>query len=230
MSVVGADLEKLRGALFLAGLNEGEFKRFARETAILSVRPGDVLFREGDAAHAFYFVLDGWAALFREHENGERTAVHLVGPLESFAEAVIARGARYPVSAEAATDLRVARIETERFRDLMTRSPDLALSIVAAIYGKLRRLVERIEQDRGWSPQRRVAAFLYMFSGAESGSCHFELPVEQRYVAARLSMTPTTFSRALSGLASIGIHARRRKIVVSDVGRLRRFAQDGERP
>ncbi|WBT39322.1 MULTISPECIES: Crp/Fnr family transcriptional regulator [Hyphomicrobium] len=222
------DLEMLRGALFLSGLSESDFKKFAAETPIVTLSAGEILFHQGDVATAFYFVLDGWAALFREGSDGERTAIHLIGPGESFAEAVLAREAHYPVSAEAATDLRLARIDTARFRALILQSPELSLSIIAAVFGKLRRLVARIEQDQEWSPQRRVAAFLHKICGDNDGICRFELPVEQRYIAARLSMTPATLSRALSELAAIGVEAKRRRIVVSDVSRLARFVNQDE--
>lgn len=222
------DLEMLRGALFLAGLPESEFQKFASETPIVTVPAGCSLFHQGGPAKAFYFVLDGWAAIFREGDDGERTAIHLVGPGESFAEAMLVPEARYPVSAEAATDLRAARIDTAQFRSLITRSPELALSIIAVVFGKLRHLVSRIEQDQEWSPQRRIAAFLHRICGDKNGTCHFELPLEQRYIAARLSMTPATFSRGLADLAGVGVEARRRKITVRDVGRLAKFVNRNE--
>ncbi|MCC7250315.1 Crp/Fnr family transcriptional regulator [Hyphomicrobium sp.] len=226
--VAGRDLEMLRNALFLSGAPEDAFQTFAAKTPVVTLSSGEPLFNQDDPATAFYFVLEGWVAVFREGPDGSRTAIHLVGPGESFAEAVLAREARYPASAEAATDLRVARIDTTRFRDLILQSPELALSIIGAVFAKLRRLVGRIEQDQEWSPQRRVAAFLHRICGDKNGICRFELPVEQRYIAARLSMTPATFSRALADLAAVGVEARRRKIVVSDVSRLARFVNHDE--
>lgn len=221
--LAGRDLEMLRNALFLNGASEAELQQFASKTPVVTLSSGDIIFQQDDPATAFYFVLDGWVAVFREGQDGDRIAIHLVGPGESFAEAVLAREARYPASAEAVTDLRIARIDTARFRDLIIQSPELSLSIIAAVFGKLRKLVARIEQDQGWSPSRRVAAFLHRICGERDGVCSFELPVEQRYIAARLSMTPATFSRALAELSAIGVEAKRRKIIISDVDRLSRF-------
>ncbi len=224
--VVGHDLDMLRRALFLSGISEEALQRFASTTPVTTFSSGQIIFHQDDPATAFYFVLDGWAAVFREGQDGGRTAIHLVGPGESFAEAVLARDARYPASAEAATDLRIARIDTARFRDLIVQSPELSLSIISAMFGKLRHLVARIEQTQRWSPSRRIAAFLHRICGEEAGLCSFELPVEQRYIAARLSMTPATFSRALAELSAIGVEAKRRKIVINDVDRLSRFVNE----
>lgn len=222
------DLEMLRGALFLTGLCEDDLQKFAAETPIVTLTAGQILFHQDDPATAFYFVIEGWVAIFREGAEGERTAIHLVGPGDSFAEAVLAPATRYPVTAEAATDMRAARIETARFRGLILQSPELALSIIAAVFGKLRRLVMRIEQDQEWPPQRRVAAFLHRICGDKDGACQFELPVEQRYIAARLSMSPETLSRALGDLAAVGVEAKRRRIIVRDVARLARFVNQTE--
>ena len=226
--VVGRDLEMLRTALFLNGASEEALQSFATTTPVVTLSSGEIIFHQDDPETSFYFVLEGWVAVFREGEDGDRTAIHLVGPGESFAEAVLAREACYPASAEAATDLRVARIDTARFRDLIVKSPELSLSIIAAVFGKLRRLVARIEQDQGWPPQRRVAAFLHRICGEQNGLCSFELPIEQRYIAARLSMTPATFSRALAELSAIGVEAKRRKIIISDVDRLSRFVHHNQ--
>ncbi|HEX7074827.1 MAG TPA: Crp/Fnr family transcriptional regulator [Hyphomicrobiaceae bacterium] len=222
------DVLKLRRAPFLAGLGAEELDAFASSLEVATLSAGQTLFSQGDPATAFYFVLDGWVALFRDGPEGERTAIHLVGPGESFAEALLAHEARYPVTAEAAADLRVAVISIARFRSLITQSPELALSIISAVLVKLRALVSRIEQDQEWPPQRRIAAFLYRTCMANGGACQFELPVEQRYIAARLSMTPATLSRALSDLAAIGVEARRRKVVITDVGRLARFVNQDQ--
>jgi CRP-like cAMP-binding protein len=222
------DLELLREALFLSGLSDSAFQEFAAETPVVTLAAGQVVFHQGDPATAFYFVLDGWIAVFRERADGERTAIHLVGPGDSFAEAILAHEAEYPATAEAATAVRLARIDTARFRHLIADSPELALSIISTAFAKLKRLVARIEQDQGWPPSRRVAAFLYKICPDKDGFARFELPVEQRYIAARLSMTPATLSRALGELASIGVDAKRRKIIVSDVRRLERFANAGD--
>ncbi len=226
--VVGDDLKMLRTALFLSGISEEALQQFASKTPVVTHASGEILFHQGDAATAFFFVLEGWVAIVREGPDGGRTAIHLVGAGESFAEAVLARQAHYPASAAAATDVRVARIDTARFRDLILQSPELALSVIAAVFGKLRRLVGRIEQDQEWSPQRRVAAYLHRICSGKEGLCRFELPVEQRYIASSLSMTPATLSRALAELAAVGVEARRRKIVVSDVRRLAQFVNHDE--
>lgn len=222
------DRHTLRTAKIFAGLSESDFRRVGGEPRLITLSPGQSLFEEGEQAQWFFVVLEGWVTLFRDRPDGARTVIHLFGPGESFAEALILPDSRYPVSAEAASGLRIAKFETARFRAFVSANPHLALSIIAATFRQLRNLVDQIEHQKGWSPRRRVASFLVRMCRPADGSCRFDLPVEQRLIAARLSMTPATLSRTLSRLADLGVDARRGQITVRDVERLSRFANGDE--
>lgn len=222
-SVGPKELSKMRDAGFFAAIDTSCADSTSRGLSVVSLQAGQMLFLESEIASAFYFVLKGWIALFREQESGTRAAIHLLGPNESFGEALLQEGSRYPVSAEAATCVDLVRIDSRKFREQVLAEPQLALAIVEATFIKNKRLVDRILQDQTWSPQRRIAAFLCRFCTETSGCCKFALPVEQRFIAARLSMSPSTFSRSLAELASIGVVARRGQITISDPSRLRRF-------
>ena len=217
------ELARMRDAGFCAAVDGSSGEGASRGLSVVTMASGRMLFNEGEKATAFYFVLSGWAALFREQQSGTRAAIHLLGPNESFGEALLREGSCYPVSAEAATCLRLVRIDCRQFRAQVLAEPKLALAIVEATLAKNKRLVDRIIQDQTWSPQRRVASFLCRFCSNTDSRCDFDLPVEQRYIAARLSMSPSTFSRSLVELDRIGVIARRGRIMVRDADRLHRF-------
>jgi len=223
------ELAKMRNAGFFAVLNTADADGASRFMSCVSLPAGQLVFIEGDTASAFFFVLSGWAALFREHESGTRAAIHLLGPNESFGEALLQEDSRYPVSAEAATDLELVRVDCRRFREQVIANPKLALAIVEATLAKNKSLVDRILQDQTWSPAKRVAAFLCRFCTSKSGRCEFDLPVEQRFIAARLSMSPSTFSRSLSELNHVGVRAWRGRIKITDTGQLHRFIDAAHR-
>jgi CRP-like cAMP-binding protein len=223
-------LASMRDAGFFATFDLTGRDGALRGLSVVSLQAGRMLFNEGEPAAAFYFVVKGWAALFREHETGQRAAIHLLGPNESFGEALLQEGSRYPVSAEAATDLELVRVDCRGFRQQVLSQPPLALAIVEATLAKNKRLIDRILQDQTWSPPRRIAAFLCRFCAKSSGSCEFELPVEQRFIAARLSMSPSTFSRSLGELELIGISARRGRITVRDAAWLHSFVSGASSP
>lgn len=218
----------LRQASIFAELDDGVFATLAGNARVLTWNKGETLFHQGDPATAFFVVRDGWVTLLRDTSDGVRTLIKLIGPGESFAEALIGAGARYPVTAEAATPLSAARFDCARFRTLLTDNPDLALSIVAATFRQMQRLIDQIEGLKSWSVERRVADMMlqmYQSLGAPGGG--FILPVEQTLIAARLSITPSTLSRTLRKLAPLGVAADRGRIVLRDPARLAAFVEDG---
>lgn len=222
----GSDQRVLRQSRLFAGLANDEFELLTRDHRVLTLDAGQVLFEQGAPADVFFVVLEGWVVLFRDQANGNRVVIHLFGPGDSFAEALILPDVTYPASAEAASPLRVARFDTRAFRTFITASPGLALAVIAGTFKQLHTLVDRIEHSSEWSPRRRVAAFLLKMCRSDEAPCRFELPVEQRLIAARLSMTPSTFSRTLAKLGTLGVEAKRGQIVIHDVRRLARFVTE----
>lgn len=243
--IASRDWRQIRSAVPFASLNDGDFALITDRVRCEARQEGQTLFFQDEPAEAFFVVLDGWVVLSRDSSDGTRTVIKIVGPGESFAEAMIADGARYPVGAEAACPLRVARFETARLRALVADTPSLGLSIVAATFRQMQRLVDQIEHLKSWPADRRVAAMLLQMcdrarrddrlpcdrAGGEAGACRFELPISQRLIAAKLSITPSTLSRSLKRLESLGVTADRGCIDIADTGRLARFVagQDADR-
>ncbi len=223
------DWPKIRKASMFASLNEDDFRLIAGNPWCETYRKGQTLFFEGEPARAFYLVLDGWILLLRDKSDGTRTVIKLLGPGESFAEALVVEGERYPVSAEAASPLRVARFDSATFRALVAANPGLSLSMIAATFRQMRRLLDQIEHLKSWPVERRVAKMLLdMCGSADAGSHSFTLPVEQALIAARLSVSPPTFSRTLRKLGGLGVEAKYGRITIHDLARLAAFvAEDG---
>ncbi|SMH36648.1 Crp/Fnr family transcriptional regulator [Azospirillum agricola] len=229
------DWRRIRAASVFASLGDEDFRLIAGEPRCDARPEGQSLFFQDEPADAFFVVLDGWAVLSRDTSDGVRTVIKIVGPGESFAEALIAEGARYPVGAEAASPLlRVARFETARLRALVAANPGLGLSIVTATFRQMQRLVEQIEHLKSWTIERRVAAMLLQMCGdcpanGAADGCRFELPIGQTLIAARLAITPSTLSRTLKGMKALGVEARRGHIAIRERDRLTRFVA-GQKP
>lgn len=224
-----ADRRLVRTASMFGSLPDNEANLLMEVARTVTLTKGQTLFVEGDPGEAFFIVLEGWAVLSRDASSGVRTLIKLIGPGESFAESMLAPDARYPVSGEAATPLRVARFSTERFRTLVTQWPGLGLSIVAATFRQMHRLVDQIEHLKSWSVERRVADMLLQIHHAMGAPGEgFTLPVEQTLIAARLAITPSTFSRSLRKLAPLGVRARRGRITLEDPAGLAAYAAAGE--
>ena len=93
---------------------------------------GDTLFHQGDPADSFFVLLGGWVKLYRVTHDGNEAVVGVFKPGETFAEAAMFLGGRYPVSAEVVTNARVLRVDGKMLRRRITEQPELALSMLAS--------------------------------------------------------------------------------------------------
>jgi CRP-like cAMP-binding protein len=218
-----ADWNLIRSARLFASLEEEDLRAIVASPRIEQLAEGRTLFLQGTPANAFFIMLDGWVVLTRRQADGERAVVKLVGPGESFAEALIVQGARYPVSAEAATQARLLRIDTAAIRTLVVSNPRIALAIVAACHKQLHELIEQVEHIKTWSARRRLACFILNAVSVKEGPATVTLPVDRALIAARLGMTPSTLSRTLAALEPLGIVVHGREVTVADVAGLSSF-------
>ncbi|MGB3864323.1 MAG: Crp/Fnr family transcriptional regulator [Xanthobacteraceae bacterium] len=189
---------------------------------------GELLFQQGDPATCCYLVLDGWVKLYRQTADGDEVVVSLFTAGESFAEAMMFRGSRYPATAEAVTSVRLLHIDGQLLRDAILRDPQLSFDMLAASSLHLRRLVEQVEQLKAQSAPKRIASFLMSLTVARRGPARIELPYEKLLIANRLGMKPESFSRALRQLRGVGVFVEREFVRIDDVGRLSGFVEGGE--
>ncbi len=189
---------------------------------------GALLFQQGQLADAFYVILDGWVKLSRMSADGDETIVGVFSRGESFAEAAMFLGGRYPVNAEIISSCRLVRIDAAVFRTLIHDEPDLALAMLASSSRHLKFLVEQIEQIKLLSAPRRIADFLAGLCSSEGGACVVTLPYEKSLIANRLGMKPESFSRALAKLRSVGVEVERDHVAIADVAMLAEYARRGD--
>jgi len=224
------DLEILKSLPFFSGLDVPDIKALEPSIGIVCAQAGQQLFEQGNESNAFFVVLSGWLLLARCDQDGNRTAIKLIGPGESCAEPTLVEGARYPVSGEIVAPARIARIATSYVRNLIVERPGLGIAIISSTYRHLQGLLDRIEQGEGWPPHRRVAAFLLSYSRNKGQGQSFRFPLEQRLIAESLGMTASTFSRALAQLESVGVASNRGQITIDDPCALARIASGAPLP
>lgn len=186
---------------------------------------GTVLFQQGAPAESFFVILDGWVKVFRITPEGTEAVVGVFRRGETFAEAAIFLGGRYPVCAEVVTNSRLLAIDGESFRRRIRQEPDLALAMLASSSQHLKFLVEHIEQIKVLDAPQRVADFLLRLCGQREGPCTVELPYEKSLIAKRLGMKPESLSRALAKLRPLGVTVEREVVAIADATALRQHVE-----
>jgi len=225
MALALEDWNRIRSARVFTSLSEDDFRIVVGAPREEVLAEGRTLFVQGAPATAFYLVLEGWIVLIRRQADGDRAVVKLVGPGESFAEALVAQGVHYPVTSEAATAVRLVRFDTATFRTHIVNNPRIALAIIAACYRQLHELIEHLEHVKTWSTRRRLACFILNAAPSRSGPATIELPVDRGLIAARLGMTASTLSRTFGLLLPLGVSTEGRTVHVADLAALSRFVE-----
>lgn len=198
-------------------LNTAHVTRFDR---------GQTIFLQGESANAIYIVADGWAKLYRIAPSGTEAVVGVFTKGRSFGEAVAFRKDVYPVSAEAATDCTLIRIEADAFLREIRKSPEVAIAMLSATFMHLHNLVNQIEALKARTGAQRVAEFLCELATCTEGVCEVVLPYDKVLIAGRLGMKPESLSRAFSKLKSLGVTIRQNTASIDDIKRLRSYAEE----
>lgn len=222
------DLAILARVPLFAGVEPGSLADLLAETSIRSFDRSALLFVEGEPAARFYVVLDGWVRLYRQTVDGRESVIALFARGESFAEAVMFLGGRFPVSGAVVDEARLLVIPAEPFRRALQGNNELCFKMMASMAVHLRRLVGQVEQLTMRSSTERLAQFLLKLArdGAESAIVY--LPYDKGLIAARLGMQPETLSRALAKLRPLGVETRGSRVTIRDFEALRRHCVRGD--
>jgi CRP/FNR family transcriptional regulator, dissimilatory nitrate respiration regulator len=224
--LTGGDFQIISRIAVFRGLKVETVEYIVAPAIALTLRPHESIMRQGDPATAFFIVIDGWAKLYRTTPAGDDTVIEMMTKGQSFAEAVAFTGNRYLATAEAVSDIRVARIPVDHLVRCVRQSPDIALAMIASISQRMHHLVQQVEQLKALSGVQRVAEFLASLSSAEQGHCAVALPYDKLLIAGQLGLTPESLSRAFARLRNIGVVVDASHVVVKDVAKLRQLAND----
>ncbi|HEX8964047.1 MAG TPA: Crp/Fnr family transcriptional regulator [Rhodocyclaceae bacterium] len=200
-----------------------QLQHVASESREKRLTKGEMLFHKGDACRGFYVIIWGQIKLAFPSSQGNEKVVQVLGPRQSFGEAVMFMDRPYPVLAEAVTDTLVIHIPRKPVIDLLERDRSFALAMLAGLSTRLHSLVHDVESYSLRSSTQRLIGYLLQQCPAEGGgSAEIELPTSKQLIASLLNLTPETLSRIFRDLGDAGlIEVHGRLIKVPDIGRLR---------
>ncbi len=206
-------------------LRDSEIVSLAAGTREIVLSKGQILFQKGTLLDGFYVVVHGQIKLAFSSPQGHEKVVSIVGPGQSFGEAVMFMEKPCPVFTQALADSRLLYIAKQGIFAAIDRDSAFARRMLAGLSMRLHGLIEDVENYSLRSSIQRVIGFLLQLAGTPaSGPVAFELPASKHIIASRLNLTPETLSRILHGLSEAGLIAvRGRRINISDVASLRRF-------
>lgn len=188
---------------------------------------GEMLFNKGDQPTGFYYIVRGQMKLAFPSLQGNEKVVQILGPRQSFGEAVMFMDRPYPVFAEAIDNVTLLAIGQDAVFELLARDPSFARKMLAGLSLRLHSLVQDVESYSLRSSTQRVIGYLLQHCPTDdAGQAHIEitLPTSKQIIASRLNLTPETLSRIfheLSEAGLIGVHGK--QVTINQLRRLREY-------
>ena len=152
--------EFLRNLPLFRDLSAGEVDRIAASTSQVRMPAGSILFRKGDSCAGFHVVVYGQVKLAFGASDGSEKVVEILGPGQSFGEAVMFLDKPYVVFAETLTDSLLLHVGKAVILQELERNPDFARRMLGGLAHRLHRMVSDLEGYSLKSGTQRVIGYL----------------------------------------------------------------------
>lgn len=187
----------------------------------------ETIFGPMHPAEQFYVVLAGEVKIYKLSPRGDEQILHLYGPGQTFGEAAMWHGGKYPAFAQALADSELLIVSRSGLKSAITSSPELVLALLGGLSAKLREFAQLIEELSLKEVPARLAGVL-LAESSRTGSAKFVLRRTKRQLASQIGTIAETLSRALAKLRDEGlIEMDGNRLAILDREALEDLAQNG---
>lgn len=211
------------------GVAPDVLRLLARGATAHRYEAGDLIFREGDAAHSYLLVEYGQVEVFRYCYKGEERVFQVFEPGQTVAEAAMFMPhGRYPMCARSRAAVRLYRLRRESLLAACRGHPDMAMHMLTALSHALYMQVNKVDWITSSSASERLANYLLGLQSRQGSTIH--LPLSQRQLASHLGIRAETLSRLFADWQARGYVARKRNAwEVLDEAYLQELASPAQR-
>ncbi|WP_054672347.1 Crp/Fnr family transcriptional regulator [Calditerricola satsumensis] len=219
----------LRNVPLFRDLTDEEVERIAAIAIPRTYPKKTVIFTEGSAREAVYFIVDGLVKTVKVDENGHEQIVSLLTTGDMFPHTGFFDQSPYPATAEAVEPTRVFAIPVRAFEQLLLSTPTIAVKVLRVLGAKILELQEKLQALTGQDVRHRLVAVLLRLAAchgtAQDGAVVLNLPVTHQDLANMAGTTRESVNRLLNELRRRGIaDMTRRQIILYDVEALKAWA------
>jgi CRP-like cAMP-binding protein len=207
-------------------LDSDEISRIAKGATEIDAPRGTVLFHRGDPCLGFHIVVFGQVKILLQSPQGGERVIELMGPGQSFGEAVMFLDKPYLVTTETLSDSKLLHFARETVFAEIDRDPRFARRMLAGLSYRLHHLIADIEMLTMKSGMQRVVGYLLsdISTGKNASKTEITLPAQKNIIASHLNLTQEHFSRILHELVVAGlIEVHGRDIHITSREKLRNF-------
>lgn len=209
------------------GLTGAELDRIAEGTVEVRVAKGQTIFQRGDPCVGFHAVVYGQVKLAFVSPQGTEKVIDILGPGQTFGEALMFSDRAYVVYGQALADSLLLHVSKSVIDAEISGDPKLARVMLASLSRRLIGLIQDVEAYSLRSGMQRVIGYLLRDLDERSPSeeeqpVRITLDANKGIIASRLNLTPEHFSRILGELShEQAISVKGAEITILDAARLR---------
>jgi CRP/FNR family transcriptional regulator, dissimilatory nitrate respiration regulator len=191
-------VEQLQAGSFLRGLSTETLAQMVRSAVWREYPPGTVIFLEGDAAPALYYVDTGWVKVVKMSPEGREQVLHFFGPGEIFGGMGVFVDRPAPATAIALEQTGLWLLQRDAVRRMLAANPAMAVQVIEFMADRLTELVTLVAELSLHTVTERLARLL--LEEAEGDVVYRRRWATQAEMAARLGAVPDVLNRALRTL------------------------------
>ncbi len=208
----------------LESVNASALDSLARAAAIQRYRPGEILFRAGDAPIDLIFILEGRVLVERRSPRRSHF-LHSEARGGVLGEIPVFGREKYPATATTVEAVRSAHVRVAVIERLLSTEPSFGRFALQRLAARAGSLLRRIDDLTASTVTARLAAFILTRAEAARGQA-FSLGKSQQAVAQELGTAREVVVRGIAALIAAGAVRRdgRSRLVVADASVLRAIA------
>lgn len=187
----------------------------------------DVVFQQGDAADAVFYIVKGRAQLTVVSDQGKEGVVAMLGPGDFLGEGCLTGQPRYMSSATAAVAATVVRIEKAEMIRVLHEEPQFAEFFMVFVLSRNIRIEADLVDQLFNSSERRLARLLLLLAnfGKESAMEPVIPKISQELLAAQVGTTRSRINFFMNKFRKLGfieyngtlkVHSSLLSVVVHD--------------
>jgi predicted acylesterase/phospholipase RssA/CRP-like cAMP-binding protein len=128
----------LRRVPVFASCTEDQLHLIADRTRLVEYKKGELVYREGDAADAFYIISSGRVRVFTHTVQGEEKTLTVLHNGDSFGEISLLIGETHSATVQALNDALILQLQKKDFEEVINRIPSLVLYLSRSLSRRLR--------------------------------------------------------------------------------------------
>ena len=206
------------------------FQTVAQGRSITTYRKNEIIFSQGDAADAVFYIKDGKVKIAVVSKQGKEAVVALLGTNEFFGEGCLIGQPKRLAAAITMSDCTIMRVGKGEIQRLLQEEPAFSQMFVSHILTRKERVEEDLVDQLFNSTEKRLARLLLLLAnfGKEGRPEPIMTKISQEVLADMIGTTRSRVSHFMNKFRELGfidynghveVHSSLLSVVLNDQGR-----------